>query len=252
MKNSWYLLLMGLVFCSCAAQFAPTTRYSSPAYSTSEWQISDTKNDMAYETGSDALYEWDEMVSNNSIDKQEAKSRQLQEARKILYSGSLYLLVKNADSTISQVKRIAKEKNGYVSASGSNSTTIYVPADRLNETMQVLKKMGSVQSYQIESEDVTEKYFDMGIRLDNAKKARTRYLELLARAENVEAALKVEKELERLNGEIDVLEGKIKFWDHRLDYSPITIRYTEKKKLGILGWAGYGMYQTVKWFFIRN
>jgi hypothetical protein len=251
MKNSWYLLLMGLVFCSCAAQFAPT-RYSSPAYSTYEWQSSDTKNEMANDISNDALYAWEEMVSEKPHDKQKIKSRKLQEERKILYSGRLHLLVKNVDSTIAQVKRIAKEKNGYVSASGSNSTTIYVPADRLNETMQVLKKMGSVQSYQIESEDVTEKYFDMGIRLDNAKKARTRYLELLARAENVEAALKVEKELERLNGEIDVLEGKIKFWDHRLDYSPITIRYTEKKKLGILGWAGYGMYQTVKWFFILN
>jgi hypothetical protein len=102
------------------------------------------------------------------------------------------------------------------------------------------------------SEDVTEKYMDMGIRLDNAKKARVRYLELLARAENVEAALKVEKELERLNGEIDVIEGKLKFWDHRFEYSIIQISYTEKKKLGILGWVGLGLYQTVKWLFIRG
>lgn len=133
-----------------------------------------------------------------------------------------------------------------------NSTTIYVPAPQLNEALQKLKTMGAVQYYQIESEDVTENYLDVGIRLENAKKARSRYLELLARAENVEAALKVEKELERLNGEIDSLEGKLKFWDHRMEYSPIQIHYTEKKKLGILGWVGYGMYQTVKWLFIRG
>lgn len=238
MKNIFYLLLLvGLT--SCASRYAP-------AYSTYSWTSAEPKNDMLSREGAD--FEYYSMEIREEADKPNVNARSIQEDRKILYAGDLRLLVKNADSTIAQIKQF----KGYVSASGSNNTTIYVPADRLNETMQVLKKMGSVQSYQIESEDVTEKYFDMGIRLDNAKKARTRYLELLARAENVEAALKVEKELERLNGEIDVLEGKIKFWDHRLDYSPITIRYTEKKKLGILGWAGYGMYQTVKWFFIRN
>lgn len=242
MKNIFYLLLMvGLT--SCASQYAP-------AYSTYSWTSAETKNDLLSKDEAD--FEYYSMEIREEVDKGNVNGQSIQEDRKILYAGDLRLLVKNADSTIAQIKRYTKEFKGYVSASGSNSTTIYVPAPQLNEALQKLKTMGVVQYYQIESEDVTENYLDVGIRLDNAKKARTRYLELLARAENVEAALKVEKELERLNGEIDSLEGKLKFWDHRMEYSPIQIHYTEKKKLGILGWVGYGMYQTVKWLFIRG
>jgi len=251
MKYSWYYLLIGIALISCSTSYNKI-RYSSPAYSTYEWQSTEGKNEIALATWSDELYDLGAIENNKPNDKLEEKSRQLQEERKILYSGRLHLMVKSADSTIASIKRITKEKKGYVSASGSSNTTIYVLAAQLHETLQFLKKLGAVQSYQIESDDVTENYLDVGIRLDNAKKARNRYLELLARAENVEAALKVEKELERLNGEIDSLEGKLKYWDHRLEYSPITIRYTEKKKLGILGWVGYGMYQTVKWLFVRN
>jgi hypothetical protein len=88
--------------------------------------------------------------------------------------------------------------------------------------------------------------------LDNASNARKRYLELLAKAETVEAALKVEKELERLNGEIDSLEGKINQLKHLSEYSTITVYLEEKVKPGILGYVGIGLYESVKWIFVRN
>lgn len=112
--------------------------------------------------------------------------------------------------------------------------------------------LGKTKSKTISGDDVTEQYTDFQIRLDNAYKARDRYLELLAKAENVEAALKVEKELERLNGEIDSLEGKLKRFKHLSAYSTITVYMEEKVKPGILGYIGIGLYQAVKWLIIRN
>ena len=46
---------------------------------------------------------------------------------------------------------------------------------------------------------------DLEIRLENAEKARNRYLELLDKAETVGEVLSVEKELERLNEKIDLI-----------------------------------------------
>ena len=71
-------------------------------------------------------------------------------------------------------------------------------------------------------------------------------------AENVEAALKVEKELERLNEKIDLLKGKINRIDHLSEYSTISINYEQHKKPGILGYIGLGLYKGVKWLFVRN
>ena len=89
------------------------------------------------------------------------------------------------------------------------------------------------------------------IRLDNATKARETYLALLKKAENVESALKVEKELERLNGEIDILEGKMQKLSHLSQYSTITINIKSKPKPGILGYIGIGIYKSVRWLFVR-
>ncbi|MBK6622314.1 MAG: DUF4349 domain-containing protein [Saprospirales bacterium] len=101
-------------------------------------------------------------------------------------------------------------------------------------------------------QDVTDEYTDYQIRLDNARKARERYLELLAKAENVEAALKVEKELERLNETIDLLEGKMTRIDHLSEFSTITIALKERKNPGLIGYIGIGLYYSVKWLFVRN
>ena len=251
MKYSIYLLLLCSFLSSCASQYS-RSRYANSPGTSYGWSYLESKNEGQSDIYFDQISDLKESNTRSFRGDKTQDISRLQEERKILYSGSLHLLVKNTDTTIARIKSIAKSMNGYVSESGSNNSTIFVPASQLHESLQLLKKIGSVQSYRIMSEDVTEKYMDMGIRLDNAKKARVRYLELLARAENVEAALKVEKELERLNGEIDVLEGKLKFWDHRFEYSIIQISYTEKKKLGILGWVGLGLYQTVKWLFIRG
>lgn len=99
---------------------------------------------------------------------------------------------------------------------------------------------------------MTEDYLDFKIRLENAEKSRERYLELLSQAENVEAALKVEKELERLNASIDILKGKMNRIDHLSEFSTITVNLKEKKKPGPLGYIGIGLYRSVMWLFVRN
>jgi len=172
--------------------------------------------------------------------------------RIVLYNASLNIVVKNPDSTNVRLAEIAKKYEGYVQTLGNEKSIIRVKANKLNIVVADISELGKVKSKTISGDDVTDKYTDFQVRLENAYKARERYLELLAKAENVEAALKVEKELERLNGEIDSLEGKLKQLKHLSDYSTITIYMDEKVKPGILGYVGIGIYKSVKWLFVRN
>ena len=70
--------------------------------------------------------------------------------------------------------------------------------------------MGRVLAEQRQAEDVTEEFVDLGIRIDNARKARDRLLEILQKAEKVEDILKVEAEVRRLTDEIERMEGRKK------------------------------------------
>ncbi|MEL6628160.1 MAG: DUF4349 domain-containing protein, partial [Bacteroidota bacterium] len=64
--------------------------------------------------------------------------------------------------------------------------------------------------------------------------------------------LKVEKELERLNTELDLLKGQMKRLENLTTFATINIRHEEKKKPGPLGYIGLGLYHSVKWLFVRN
>lgn len=189
-------------------------------------------------------------TANSAI--MESSSDAASEEKKILFSAFLSLKVENPDSANFYIKNIAKKYDGYASQIGTYQTIIRVKSDSLNSALKAISNLGKVESKNISAKDVTDEYTDYQIRLENAEQARKRYLELLAKAENVEAALKIEKELERLNEKIDLLKGKISRINHLSEFSTITIELKEKKKLGILGYVGKGLYYTVKWFFVRN
>lgn len=139
-----------------------------------------------------------------------------------------------------------------MSESGTYRAVIRVKSDQLNEAITTIEQLGKLTNKNVSGQDVTNEYRDYKIRLENAQKARNRYLELLKIAENVEATLKVEKELERLNNTIDLLKGKMNRIDHLDQFSTITINLKEKKNPGILGYVGLGLYHAVKWLFVRN
>ena len=184
--------------------------------------------------------------------KDEKKIKTQSEKRIIIYDASANLKVKNTDTANVHLKEIAEKYEGYAMSMGNKKTEIRVKADKLNNALNDISKIGKIRNKNIYGSDVTDEYYDYQIRLENAKKARQRYLELLSKAENVEATLKVEKELERLNGEIDTMEGKLNRLTHLSEFSTLTIYLQQRKKLGVLGYISVGLYEGVRWLFVRG
>ncbi|HMO38388.1 MAG TPA: DUF4349 domain-containing protein [Saprospiraceae bacterium] len=179
-------------------------------------------------------------------------SASLEKPRMVLFSAALDLVVADADTAAAALVRIAERYNGYAAEIGTTRTIIRVESARLNEVIQDIAQLGKLQRKNLQGQDVTDEYLDYEIRLENATKARDRYLELLAKAENVEAALKVERELERLNETIDLLKGRMNRIEHLAAFSTITVNLQERKKPGVLGYLGLGLYHSVKWLLVRN
>ncbi|HPS58476.1 MAG TPA: DUF4349 domain-containing protein [Spirochaetota bacterium] len=174
------------------------------------------------------------------------------EDRVIIFNADITIQTDDTAALSVQVASLAARYGGYVVSTSSSLVVIRVQADKFEQAVGEIKKMGEDVDVRVFSEDVTEVYRDTQIRLDNKLKARERYLELLKRAENVQAALQVERELERLNVEIEELKGRITRISHLARYSTISVRIEEEVKPGPLGYIFYGMYRVVKWLFIRN
>jgi predicted nucleic acid-binding Zn-ribbon protein len=88
-----------------------------------------------------------------------------------------------------------------------------------------------VTSKSVSAQDVTEEYIDVSARLDNLERQEARLQEILNMTETVEDVLAVEKELERVRGEIESLTGRLNYLDDRIDFSTINIRVTEPRPI---------------------
>ena len=163
-----------------------------------------------------------------SADGGENTARQM-----IISSAFMALEVDDVERAAEAIVAAAKKHDGYVVTSGKR-TVVRV----------------EVGSFAAALRDVARQYSDTSLRLQNAKSARERYLELLARAENVEAALKVERELERLNGEITILESTLGNLAHLVRYATINVTLTGRVKPGPLGWVFSGLHKAVEWLFV--
>ncbi len=172
--------------------------------------------------------------------------------RIIIYNAYYTIQSDEREKTAKIIAAIAPQHGGYVVSTGTTEVVIRVLSEKFETAMGEIEKAEEVSSKKIYSEDVTDSFKDTELRLDSKLKARNRYLELLKKAENVEAALAVERELERLNGEIEEMKGRLKRLSHLARYSTITVTLEERVKPGPLGYIFIGTWKAVKWMFIRN
>ena len=75
----------------------------------------------------------------------------------------------------------------------------------------------------VSGQDVTEEYVDLESRERNLRATEESLLRLYDRAENVEEALSIQRELTTVRGEIELVQGRIKYLDQRSAYSQITL-----------------------------
>jgi len=146
-----------------------------------------------------------------------------QTGRVMIYRGVMSLVVGDIQATLQAIQAEAEKAGGYMQAMDAASITVKVPAGELQDVIAAVEKLGEVTQKEITGSDVTEEMRDLRIRLANAEEVRKRLVALLERADKVEDALKVERELERVTETIELLKGKIRALENQVDYSTLTV-----------------------------
>lgn len=146
-----------------------------------------------------------------------------------------YLAVETGDpaAAFDHANAIATAAGGLVLSSqrdedGSTYTIeMKVPVDSFERVVADLLTLGDVTMNQITAADVTEEYYDLTARLDNARSFRARYTALLERAQNVSEVLAIEHELERIQEIIERLEGHLAYLRDHAAESRISLTISE-------------------------
>jgi hypothetical protein len=165
---------------------------------------------------------------------------ELTEDRKIVKTGYMTLEVEDIAETIDEVAEMADELNGYVVSSYKNEyergvsgrIIIRVPSEKFEEAFERLRQLAVAVPYETTTaKDVTEEYVDLEARLGNLLATETQYLSLLEKAENVEDMLRVQKELSNVRGEIEQIEGRMKYLEQTSETSLIELDLEETQGL---------------------
>jgi hypothetical protein len=143
----------------------------------------------------------------------------------LIYRATIHLAVFEARKSIDQVEALAKELGGYLVERTDLGITVRVPAGDFDGALETISKVGDELHRQVNVQDVTAEFRDMQLRLKNLTAVRERLAALLSRAMNVDDALKVERELERIAGDIEAIKGKLKLYQELIAFSTITINF---------------------------
>ncbi|MBI4244262.1 MAG: DUF4349 domain-containing protein [Planctomycetes bacterium] len=147
--------------------------------------------------------------------------------RLLIYQAILKIEVPNAEEAVNKVIQLTTQYKGWLKGQLNSTIIIRVPAADFTKFLEEVSKMGVVKSKSIQTEDITEQYTDLTIRLENALVVQKRLHELLARAE-IKDALQIELELKKITEEIELLKGKIKMYDQLVAFSTVTIHFGSK------------------------
>jgi hypothetical protein len=179
-----------------------------------------------------------------------------QQPRIIIYTGDIALVVKNTRDSVKAITALATEKGGYVSNSNiyqyndvpRGSISIRIPAEMYAETLVALREMSiRVERENTGTQDVTEEFTDLQARKTNLEFTEAALQTLLDERQRVGSTsdiLEVHRELTNIRGQVEQIEGRMRYLANQSALSTITVELTPDvlyQPVSIAGWEPQGV-----------
>lgn len=157
--------------------------------------------------------------------------------RKIIRNAELDLESETPEEVQKQITAIAESKGGFVVESQQSSSdrrsskrdpvtmNIRVPAEKFAEALdEIRKSAGRVVVETVKGQDVTEEFIDIEARLRAHLALEAQFTEIMKRANSVDEALNVQRQLAQVRAEIEKIEGRKRFLENQASLSTIKVR----------------------------
>ncbi|MDN5422710.1 MAG: DUF4349 domain-containing protein [Chryseobacterium sp.] len=171
-------------------------------------------------------------------------------AKKVIKNGNMRIQVGDIKKAQNQVADILKKNEAYIQNEQFQNTdlddnldlVIRVPHKNFDALINSFSEgVGSVLSKNISSDDVTEEYTDVSIKLANKKIYLEKYRDMLRSASTTKDMIEIQETIRELEDEIDVAEGRLRFIDDRVNYSTLNLSlYKEKVRSSATSKIGFG------------
>lgn len=159
----------------------------------------------------------------------------VQQAR-LARKASLDITVDDVDKAAATIRSTAATADGTVTSEefssdedhGWGEIVVSVPATKLDETLDELAKVGTVERRASSTTDETSKYTDTQARITTMRASIKRVQKLIDSTSDIDQLVSLEDELSTRQADLDSLLGQLESLKNRTTMSPVTISLTEK------------------------
>lgn len=194
--------------------------------------ITDTyDNSSGIETSS---YSTDE---NNQISEADDVTQPISET-KLVKTVSIQLETTSLDNTQEIIEQAVSASNGYIERSEASGTTdskrmssycIRIPADKLDDFLSAANGSGNILYKSQNVSDITLQYTDTETHLKTLTTERDRLIELLDKADDIDAIISLENRLTNIRYELESYQSMLNHYDNQVNYATINLSISEVK-----------------------
>jgi hypothetical protein len=150
-------------------------------------------------------------------EQKEAAVKQV--ARKIIYTATLRLIVEDFPKSSDAFQKLVEDHEGYVAqaevtsspgAARQASWKVRVPVKQLDAFRKVVKRLGEVEVDKLDSEDITDQFYNLEDRIKTKTQTRDRLLEQQKKIEgSAKDLLAYDREIDGIQEQLDQMQGQI-------------------------------------------
>ncbi|WP_010281032.1 DUF4349 domain-containing protein [Bacillus timonensis] len=159
--------------------------------------------------------------------------------RMVIYNAELNLEVKDFKKAQTTIESLVNQMAGYIvnaqiydSEEGQmgGSITVRIPQDKFQTFLEKAEDISvKLHNRTVSGQDVTEEYVDLEARIKSKRAVEDRLLAFMKEAKETKDLLQISADLERVQVEIESLEGRMKYLENQTSLSTVTLTLFENK-----------------------
>ncbi|QBP39723.1 DUF4349 domain-containing protein [Paenisporosarcina antarctica] len=235
MRKIIFVLLISSLFILLAACSAGDSESSYD--STEDKAVAPSSNEAVGD--SDESAEEESEVVSEERDEVEQKSPEATTERMIIHKAIMSVNVKELKKAQSNIEKKVTQYEGYIVESSvykenddtsSGKMIVRIPEKHFQAfLLDAEGEAADVIERNVTGQDVTEQFVDLQSRVKSKRAVEERLLEFMSNAQKTEDLLKISADLAKVQEEIEVMVGNMKFLENQTSFSTIELTMYENR-----------------------